>query len=252
MNTPISLDSLREICPAVFTENPHETVSDRYSFVPTIKVVEDFKKQGWEVFSASQRGKGDYSRHMLKLRHGDLKQVGDSIVECLLTNGHDGTTQLSVSAGLHRLVCSNGLILPISQIEEIKFRHKGITENMIGEITNHFIEVIPSIHDNMQQMQTKILNLDEKIDFTKKAIELRWKENDNVKNITPNQVLTPKREEDLGDDMWRVFNVVQEKLVRGGLIYKTKTGRNMTSKSLTEIVNNTKFNRELWELASSY
>lgn len=252
MNTPISLDNLREICPAVFTETPHETVSSRYSFVPTIKVVEDFKKQGWEVFSANQRGSGGYGRHMLKLRHGDLKQVGDSIVECILTNGHDGTTQLSVSAGLHRLVCSNGLMLPISQIEEIKFRHKGITDGMISEVTNHFIEIIPSIHDGMKEMQTKILTLDEKVDFAEKAINLRWKDNKNVKNITTGQVLIPRREDDMGDDMWKVFNVVQEKLVRGGLIYKTTTGRNMTSKGLTEIVSNTKFNRELWELASSY
>jgi hypothetical protein len=56
----------------------------------------------------------------------------------------------------------------------------------------------------------------------------------------------------MGDDMWRVFNVVQEKLVRGGLIYKTDSGRNVRTRQLTDVVGNTKFNRELWELASSY
>jgi hypothetical protein len=101
-------------------------------------------------------------------------------------------------------------------------------------------------------MQERILTLDEKKDFANEAIKLRWENNKNVKNISLNDMILPTREGDMGDDMWKVFNVVQEKLVRGGLIYRTDSGRNVRTRQLTDVVGNTKFNRELWELASSY
>ena len=103
MNTPISFDNLKSICPSVFATKPSDKVSDKYSFVPTIEVIENFQKEGWNVFSAQQRGSSSHGRHMVRLRNGDLPQVGDSLIEAIITNSHDGTAKLNISSGLFRL-----------------------------------------------------------------------------------------------------------------------------------------------------
>ena len=252
MNTPISFDNLKSICPSVFATKPSDKVSDKYSFVPTIEVIENFQKEGWNVFSAQQRGSSSHGRHMVRLRNGDLPQVGDSLIEAIITNSHDGTAKLNISSGLFRLVCSNGLVIPQGVFESIQVLHKNIEFQDVKEISQQISETLPLIQGSMTTMRERILTLDEKRDFAKEAIELRWENNKNVKNISLNDMVIPTREGDMGDDMWKVFNVVQEKLVRGGLIYKTESGRNVRIRQLTDVVNNTKFNRELWELASSF
>jgi hypothetical protein len=174
------------------------------------------------------------------------------LIEAIITNSHDGSAKLNISSGLYRLVCSNGLVVPKGVFESIQVLHKNIEFQDVKVITEQISETLPLIQGSMKTMQERILTLDEKKDFANEAIKLRWENNKNVKNISLNDMILPKREGDMGDDMWKVFNVVQEKLVRGGLIYRTDSGRNVRTRQLTDVVGNTKFNRELWELASSY
>jgi len=60
------------------------------------------------------------------------------------------------------------------------------------------------------------------------------------------------REEDEGNSLWKVLNVVQEKLIRGGLSYKLRNGRNQTARELTNIDRQVDVNKKLWELAEDY
>jgi len=41
----------------------------------------------------------------------------------------------------------------------------------------------------------------------------------NLRAINTNLALYPRRDEDRGDTLWQVMNVVQEKLLRGGIPY---------------------------------
>jgi hypothetical protein len=65
------------------------------------------------------------------------------------------------------------------------------------------------------------------------------------------EILTPLRHEDSGDDLWSTFNMVQEKFVRGGIEYKTKTGRRSSLRSLKNISSLNYVNTKLWETAES-
>jgi len=64
-------------------------------------------------------------------------------------------------------------------------------------------------------------------------------------------LLTPNRVEDEGDNMWKVFNVVQEKFVRGGMNYLSSKGQRTKLKGLQNIVAVNRVNTKLWELAES-
>jgi hypothetical protein len=144
---------------------------------------------------------------------------------------------------------SNESLAAVTFKENIEY--KQVVRKLVDSITfaNATCDFTPT---GTVTLTERILTLDEKKDFANEAIKLRWENNKNVKNISLNDMILPKREGDMGDDMWKVFNVVQEKLVRGGLIYRTDSGRNVRTRQLTDVVGNTKFNRELWELASSY
>ncbi len=60
------------------------------------------------------------------------------------------------------------------------------------------------------------------------------------------------REEDKPNTLWNVFNVVQEKFVRGGIQYTSNGGRKTGLKSLNNIMNVNTVNTKLWEIAEQY
>ena len=63
--------------------------------------------------------------------------------------------------------------------------------------------------------------------------------------------LEPKRFADLGKDAFSVFNVLQERVIRGGIRYKQINEKNgFVERKFTRAVNSisqsVKYNRELW------
>ena len=57
-----------------------------------------------------------------------------------------------------------------------------------------------------------------------------------------------------GNDLWSVFNVVQEKLVRGGFKYTLREGRrtNRTARRISNFIQDIRINEQLFDLAKSY
>jgi hypothetical protein len=62
-------------------------------------------------------------------------------------------------------------------------------------------------------------------------------------------LLTPFRPDDEGSDLWRVFNVIQEKMMRGGFSYKTPKGRITKLRGIKSIQASNRLNTKLWEAA---
>lgn len=71
--------------------------------------------------------------------------------------------------------------------------------------------------------------------------------------ITPDQLLAPRRWEDAGNDLWKVFNRVQENVIAGGLsaIKRDENGRRVRRVSTRQVKGidaDVKLNRALWTL----
>ena len=62
-------------------------------------------------------------------------------------------------------------------------------------------------------------------------------------------LLTPFRPEDEGSDLWTVFNVIQEKMTKGGFTYKTPRGLQTTLRGIKSIQATNRLNTKLWEAA---
>jgi hypothetical protein len=244
-----SIETLQEITPSVFASGPSPKLTNRYTFVPTDKILENFDREGWKVYSAKQMGKGQYSKHELRL--GNMPMVGDTFLEALIRNSHDGTTMFSVSAGLHRLVCSNGLTVPTSVSDSIRVRHMNFDLGTVRMITDQFAERLPVIEGSVNKMMQVSMNDSQKIDFVGKAKLIRW-DKGVIPALSVENILTPNRQEDSDNSVWSVFNIVQEKFVRGGTQYKTTKGRLTSMKYLKDFQSINKINTQLWELAESY
>ena len=254
MTQPLSYQDIQEIAPSIFTTEPSEKVSDKYSFIPTVQVLEDMNKLGWEPYQVSQRqgrnGSHPYSKHMIRLRNNDLGNIGDSLPEIVLTNSHDGRNAFNLHAGVFRLVCSNGLVIADQMFASKRIKHQWYDMDYVREITNNVVEKIPEITLALQSFNEVELNEAQRYSLARKSIKVRWSNGNDY--IDVKNMLEPTREEDLGNSLWSTFNVLQEKLLKGGLVYHLPKGRQQTVRALTNIDEQVRVNKGLWELAETY
>jgi len=249
-NIPLDNSQLFRIAPSIFANEAHESRSSRYTYIPTINVLDGLKKEGFQPFFVAQsrsriEGKSEFTKHMLRLRQtGEIEKSEAN--EIILINSHDGTSSYQMMAGCFRFVCQNGMVTG-DIVEDIRVRHKGnIIHNVIDAaytIVNDFETVTESI-DGMKS--TLLLPAEQEI-FATAALSLKYDENEAP--ITPNQLLSTRRIADKNPDLWSNFNRVQENIIRGGLRGRTANGNRTTTREVKSIDNNVKLNKALWILA---
>src|SRR3546814_5124177 len=111
---PLSHDQIRAVAPSIYAEAPHESRSERYSYIPTATVLHELRGEGFEPFMVTQTrvrhdDRRDYTKHMIRLRHASQIN-GREANEIILLNSHDGTSSYQMTAGMFSLVCSNVLV----------------------------------------------------------------------------------------------------------------------------------------------
>jgi len=47
---PLSDDQIRRVAPSIFADAPHESRSERYSYIPTATVLTELRKEGFQPF----------------------------------------------------------------------------------------------------------------------------------------------------------------------------------------------------------
>jgi hypothetical protein len=85
--------------------------------------------------------------------------------------------------------------------------------------------------------------------FALEALGLRFDTENKTFNVE--EFLTPTRKEDKGNDLWSVFNLVQEKLVGGMVEYGSGT-KTRKARRIKNFQQDIKLNSELYELALAY
>ena len=253
-NEPLNKKDLMDKAPSIFTRTKCDKVSDRYSQVNTIDILDELSKKGWKPYEASQTkskyGGGIYSKHMIRLRNDNIGVGLEEIPEIVLTNSHDGRNAFKLHAGIFRLVCSNGLVIATETFGATRVRHQGFEMDDIIKVTESIVDDIPNVIQSVNKFKRIELSENKKAEFVRRAIRIRWSEgNDSIKT---KDILCPERDEDGGSDLWTVYNVIQEKMIRGGVAYKLKSGRQQTAREITNIDRSIDINKRLWELTEEY
>ena len=250
---PLNETQLRTQAPALFTQEPHYDVSDKYHFIPTIDVINEIKKNNWYPVDVSEakvrdEDKEGYQQHLVRFRHfDDLLAPQDNAVELLLFNSHDRSKSFSISAGIYRFFCSNGLVIADSVFESHKIKHLGERENDVAMAVANITAIKPKLMAKIDTLSSIELTELEKESFARSSIPLRF---DKHLQIDHKDLLISHREEDTHNDLYTVLNVIQENLLRGNISGMNKeTGRRFTSKEITSISKDVDVNQGLWDIA---
>ncbi len=253
---PLALEELRQRAPAVFAPAAHESTSRRYGFIPTERVVSGLMDAGFVPVAARQSrtrvGSALHARHMIRLRRRrETVALRDCVPEIVLLNSHDGTSAYQLRAGLFRLICLNGLMVAIGELTSLHVAHRGdVVEDVIGAALK-LSEQFAVLAGYVARMETRVLTDDERHQLALRALQLRF-EPEQLAGLPTAQVLQPRRAEDAGSDLWRTFNVIQENVLRGGLLRRQASGRVNRTRGITAIREDVRLNTGLWELAAGY
>jgi|TARA_R110002060_G_scaffold70969_1_gene79563 hypothetical protein len=261
-NEFIGKEEIKALAPSVFTkERNANTTTEHYVHIPTEKVIDDMATLGWNVVDAKQvqaRKNEGYQQHMVVFGNNDLVvegQDGDTVMpRILMTNSHDGKNSFKFQAGLYRFVCSNGLVIADAEFASMKIRHMGYDLSELTTVINEMVEKLPLTVECMNKLKAKILSEEEKVAFAKEALQTRISEKQLSTYTTENimELLEPTREEDNGDDMWSVYNIVQEKVIHGMFDMYGVSGKVRKARKIKNFKQDTKVNQELYNLALNY
>ena len=94
----------------------------------------------------------------------------------------------------------------------------------------------------------------EQVEFAKEALATRLSEKEISKYTSDDivELLNPTREEDNGNDMWSVYNVIQEKIIHGMFDVYGVNGKVRKARKIKNFKQDTQVNQELYQLALSY
>ena len=249
---PLSDDQIRRVAPSIFADSPHESRSERYSYIPTATVLTKLRQEGFQPFMVTQtrvrdEGKREHTKHMIRLRHASQIN-GAEANEIVLLNSHDGTSSYQMLAGMFRFVCSNGLICG-DTVADVRVPHKGDVAGQVIEGAYEVLSGFDRVRDSRDAMRAVTLHDSESEVFARAALALKYDDPDKPAPITESQILMPRRFEDRSADLWSVFSRTQENLIRGGLEGRNANGRRQRTRAVQGIDADIRLNRALWLLA---
>lgn len=267
LDTFMTKEDLNKVCPLAFASTPtNPKVSGKYLHVNTETIIDDLAKLNWFPVTASQRKarKGNtstiFSKHMISFQNPDIMIKGadgdDAFPRIILTNSHDGFNSFQFAVGIFRLVCSNGLVVADEQFSDFRIRHSGYTFEELRGVVSAAVNDLPNKVEVLNQMKQRILTDEEKMKLALDAMLLRSaKLPDGVKvgydDETLRDILEPKRQADKGDDLWKVFNVIQEKVTQGGFSAALSGAKVRKVRKIKSFEKDLKVNKELFKLATA-
>ncbi len=251
---PLTNEQLRIKAPSLFQDQPYHEVSQKYHFIETIDIIEQLRNESWFPVAVSQSGVRDenkegFQQHYVRFQHfSDLINPNANVVELLLFNSHDRSKAFTISAGIYRYVCSNGLVIADSVFDSYKIKHLGDKGNDVIDAVNKITQIKPKLLEKISKFESITLSKNEKESFLQSALPLRFEEHLELDN--PTQLLTPLRSEDEKNDLYTVLNILQENFLSSKVSgYNKETKRRFTSKQITSISKDVEINKGLWDIA---
>ena len=258
-HTFLSLDEIKEKANSIFASKGAEGTSEKYSHIPTHKVIEDMALLGWgvtEVKEIKARKNAGFQKHLVVFRNNDIiinGEDGDNVFpQILLTNSSDGKNAFTFQCSIFRMVCENGLVISTQDFAKLKIRHMGYKFEQLQNTISSIIEMLPLTVESMNKMKGIELVESQIMDLAKQALTVRFGEEEmNRITIDYTEFTKATRVEDNGNDLWRVFNRIQEKVIEGDFEYgfSTKTRKARRIKNFQQDM---KVNVGLWELAEKF
>lgn len=247
--TPLSQDQIIKRAPSILTAEPIEEVSDKYSFVPTIDVINMIASKGWMPFDANQqltriKDRKPFVSHIVKFTmeqffdHGEKERM-----DLILFNSHDKMSCFKLAIGIFRFVCANGLIVGDDAMS-YKHKHVGLTEEKLLESVDQITTSGEKIGTRISEFKAIDLRPEEKIAYGKSAIKLLANKPEEEELYEPKDIIQSRRPEDDKGDLWNIYNRAQENIIKGGIKRKNR----YKTRPVKSIHRDMRLNKALWTL----
>ncbi|EOZ5049232.1 DUF932 domain-containing protein [Escherichia coli] len=219
---PLTHEELMHYVPGIFGEDRHTSRSERYTYIPTITVLESLQ------------------------RAGEIN--GEHVPEIILLNSHDGTSSYQMLPGYFRFVCQNGCVCGQS-LGEVRVPHRGNVVEKVIEGAYEVVGVFDRIEEKRDAMQSLILPPPARQALAQAALTYRY--GDEHQPVTTADILTPRRREDYGKDLWSAYQTIQENMLKGGISGRSAKGKRIHTRAIHSIDTDIKLNRALWVMAET-
>ncbi len=256
-------DQIKVATPSVFAEHAAAKCSPKYTFLPTGELLGGMREAGFFPVEVSQAGSNlidsqDYAKHLIRFRQRDFGnyQIGDSVPEIALLNSHNRSSSYKLIFGFLKIACLNGLMVADEDglNHNIMVQHRGDVLDQVIKASLNLASQSARLIPIVQRMTEIELPLSAQILFALKAKELRFAKPGEIE-LSVNDLLAPRRTADCKNDLWTVFNRVQENMVKGGVSYRAVNARNImvnrTMRAVNSIDGNVKINQGLWSVATN-
>jgi hypothetical protein len=244
----------------VFATAPDARLTERYGFIPTHELVSAFEREDWVVTGATVKNvrkpeKDGLQRHLIRFAHRSQLDTGRTErIETLVLNSHDGTSSLQLGAGVFRFACANGIIVADSTVATVRLGHHKLDMDTVLNSAHQILGQAEIVSGTIEAWKGINVSGDDAHRLAQTAIELRWGSEDAAPVMADHLLVYTRREADQGNDLWTVFNRVQENVLRSGVkASRFQEGRNQLMRSprtIKALDATVKINRGLWEAAN--
>jgi hypothetical protein len=217
-----------------------QKIKTKEFYIPTLDVITKLQHEGWQIKGVDeQRGKNrKITSNYVQMQHPDFavknnKGKDEAYTSITISNSCNGAKPLQMSLGMFRQVCTNGLVRFDQHAESENIKHIEINyrnlDRFIASVTNKTDKLLTEVNE----MKHRGLSIEDMRKLATEAARLRYS---NLDDINIDDLLTVNRVEDESNDLWTVFNRIQENL--------THDVRNMNE--------DIRLNQQLYNLANQY
>ena len=230
----------------------NQRIKSKPVMVESLDAVREFQRQGWNIAGAYE--KRDKNRkigsHFIKMEHPDFniknsKGQTEAIATMNISNTCNGSKPMELDLGAYRQVCSNGLIAHTSY-SNAKVPHSEKGQHSLNEILCDLGIRTQGVMEEFNKLKETQLTPAQAMNLATQAADARFGKGHR---IDVSQLLNVVRDEDKGDDVWTVFNRIQENLTQPHRI-TDRFGNNIGG--VTDVAEDTRINKELFELVHAY
>jgi len=217
-----------------------QKIKTKEFYIPTLDVITKLQHEGWQLKGVDeQRGKNrKISSNYVQMQHPDFavknsKGKDEAYTSITISNSCNGNKPLQMSLGMFRQVCTNGLVRFDQHAESENIKHIEVNymnlDRFIASVTNKTGKLLTEVNE----MKHKGLSIEDMRKLATEAARLRY---NDLEDINIDDLLTVNRVEDESNDLWTVFNRIQENLTH----------------DVSNMNEDIRLNKQLFSLANQY
>jgi hypothetical protein len=195
-----------------------QRIKQKEFYIPTIDVVQKLQNNGWLINGVDEqldKNSRKIINNYVHMIHPDFaiknnKGEDEAFSSVTISNSCSGNQPLQMSLGAYRMVCENGAISYDEHAKNTKIKHNEANHRNIDYFINTLNDKAQGVINKLNTWKQQNMTVDQMQDLARKAAKLRYNEDDE--QVDFNALLRVNRVEDEYDDVWTVFNRIQENL----------------------------------------